>query len=378
MTEPDRVSVAFVFDATSPRFNRRAFMKTMAFASAAGFALAACGSDDDDSPSGSGGNDAPEPKSLNFYNWTDYIAEDTIPGFEQQSGIKVTYDNYSSNDELLAKMQAGGSGYDIIVPTDSYLPRLKAGGLLEKLDLGKIPNVTNLDERFRNALYDPGNEYSIPWQWGTTGIGFDKRVAQGADDWNVFDLPEVRGKSAFLDEARDAFGMALIVLGRDPNSTDDGDLDDAREWLKDLKGKVKSITSDYQEPLGSGELVLAQAYSGDVFQLQPENKNLEYAIPKSGAFQWVDAMVIPKDAPHPNNAHAFMNYILDPKIGAALTNYVQYGSPNKAAEQFIDKEVLDNPLIYPPADVMAKLVFQKDLGDDELKYSDRWTEVKTS
>ena len=381
MSDPDRVSLAFVWDTKSPHFSRRTFMRTMAFASAAGFA-AACGSSS--TKTGGGSTTTPttakaEAKVLNFYNWTDYIADNTIPNFQKKTGINVTYHNYSSNDELFAKLTAGSTGYDIIVPTDATLVKMKHGNLLEPLDLSKIPNVANLDPRFRNAAYDPGNQYSIPWQWGTTGIGFDKTKVGGAvTDWDAFQLPAVKGKSSFLDEARDAFAMALFALKRDPNSIDDTDLDDAKSYLIDLKKKIKSITSDYQDPLKSGELLLAQAYSGDVFTLQADNKNVEYVIPTSGAFSWVDSMAIPKGAKHPGNAEEFMNYILEPKVGAALTNFVNYGSPNKAAEPFINKDILDNPLIYPPADVMAKLPFQKDIGEAETKYGDRWTQVKSA
>jgi spermidine/putrescine-binding protein len=379
MSEPDRVSLAFLWDAASPRFSRRAFVKTMGFAAAAGFA-AACGGS---SSSGKSGGTTPkkaEAKTLNFYNWTDYIADDTIPNFQKQTGIKVTYDNYSSNDELFAKMSAGSTGYDIIVPTDATLVKMKHANLVEPLDLSLIPNVVNLDPRFRNAAYDPGNKYSIPWQWGTTGIGFDKTKVGGAvTDWDAFNLAAVKGRSSYLDEARDAFAMALFALKKDPNTTNDSDLDDAKNYLIDLKKKVKSITSDYQDPLKSGELLLAQAYSGDVFTIQAGNKpNIEYVIPTSGAFSWVDNMAIPKGAPHPGNAEKFMNYILEPKVGAALTNFVNYGSPNKAAQPFILKSIVNNPLIYPPADVLAKLPFQKDIGEEELKYSDRWTTVKSA
>jgi spermidine/putrescine transport system substrate-binding protein len=372
MSEPDRVSLAFIWDTASPRFSRRTFVKTMAFASAAGF-MAACGGS-----SGGGGSKA-EPKVLNFYNWTDYIADSTIPNFQKQTGIKVTSDHYSSNDELFAKLSAGSTGYDVIVPTDAILVKMKHANLIQPLDLSKIPNVKNLDPRFRNAAYDPGNKYSIPWQWGTTGLGFDKtKVGGSVTDWDAFDLPNVKGKSSFLDEARDAFAMALFALKKDPNTVNTSDLDDAKKYLIDLKKKVKSITSDYQDPLKGGELLLAQAYSGDVFQAQATKPNIEYVIPTSGAFSWVDSMAIPKGAPHPGNAETFMNYILEPKVGAALTNFVSYGSPNKAAVPFIDKAILDNPLINPPAAVLAKLPFQKDIGEDELKYSDRWTQVKTA
>ncbi len=188
----------------------------------------------------------------------------------------------------------------------------------------------------------------------------------------------MRGKSSYLDEARDAFALALFVLHRDPSSTDDKDLDDAEQYLIDLKKKIKSITSDYQDPLKSGELILCQAYSGDVFTIQGDNSKVDYVIPASGANSWVDSMAIPKGAPHPGNALKFMNYILEPKVGAALTNAISYGSPNKAAEPYISKDILENPLIYPPADVLAKLPFAKDIGEDEIKYADRWTKVKTA
>jgi spermidine/putrescine transport system substrate-binding protein len=379
MSEPDRVSLAFIWDTDSPRFSRRTFVKTMAFASAAGF-MAACGSS---SSSGSGSttptSKKAEAKTLNFYNWTDYIADSTIPNFQKETGIKVTYDNYSSNDELFAKMSAGSTGYDIIVPTDATLVKMKHANLVEPLDLSLIPNVVNLDPRFRTAAYDPGNKYSIPWQWGTTGIGFDKtKVGGTVTDWDAFNLAAVKGQSSFLDEARDAFAMALFALKKDPNSIDDSDLDAARDYLIDLKKKVKSITSDYQDPLKSGELILAQAYSGDVFTIQVDKPNIEYIIPTSGAFSWVDSMAIPKGAKHPGNAEKFMNYILDAKVGAQLTNFVNYGSPNKAATPYIHKDILDNPLIYPSAAVLATLPFQKDIGEEEQKYADRWTTVKSA
>jgi len=386
MSEPDRVSLAFIWDTESPHFSRRTFMRTMAFAGAAGF-MAACGSSGSNGASSSSSGSSTsfrlpnktEAKVLNFYNWTDYIADDTIPNFQTETGIKVTYDNYNSNDELFAKMRTGNTGYDLIVPTDAFVVKMKHANLLQPLDLSLITNIDNLDPRFRHADYDPGNLYSIPWQWGTTGIGFDQtKVGGTVTDWDAFNLPAVNGKSSFLDEARDAFAMALFALGHDPNTLDSGQLDDAQNYLIDLKKKVKSITSDYQDPLKSGELLLAQAYSGDVFQIQTDNKNVQYVIPKSGAFSWVDNMAIPMGAPHPRNAELFMNYILEPKVGAALTNFVQYGSPNKAAEPYIDKSITGNPLIYPPADVLAKLPFQKDLGEDEIAYDDRWDKVKSA
>ena len=377
MSEPDRVSLAFIWDAASPRFSRRRFLRTMAFASAAAF-VAAC----DRNKGGSASPPdvrSPEAKVLNFYNWPAYIAPTTIPNFQKETGIEVTYDNYRSNDELVTKLSAGSTGYDIIVPTDATLVKLIHADLVEPLDHSLLTNIGNLDQRFRNAAYDPGNKYSIPWQWGTTGIGFDKtKVGGEVSDWDAFNLPAVKGKSSFLDEPRDAFAMALFALHLDPNTTDDDDLDQAKDYLIALKNKIKSITSDYRRPLGSGELLLCQAYSRDVLSAQATNPKLEYVIPKSGAFSWVDSMAIPKGAKHPGNAEKFMNYILEPKVGAALTNAVNFASPNRAAEPYMDKAILDNPLIYPPADVLSTLLFQKDIGEDEQKYQTRWTAIKSA
>jgi putrescine transport system substrate-binding protein len=168
------------------------------------------------------------------------------------------------------------------------------------------------------------------------------------------------------------------VLGKNPNSTNKADIDEAQKYLISLKKQVKQITSDYQDPLKSGGLIMAQAYSGDVFQIQADNAAVQYVIPKSGAFQWVDAMCIPKGAKHPKNAHKFMNYILEPKVGAALSNAVEYGTPNKAALPFVSKAVKDDPLKMPPADVLSKLVFQTPLGEKELVIADGWTKVKTA
>src|SRR6185436_14709579 len=205
MSDPERVSLAFIWDTDSPKFSRRTFMGTMAFAAAAGF-VAACGSSSDGGSASAPDVTSPEAKVLNFYNWTDYIADNTIPNFQKETGIKVTYDNYSSNDELFAKLSAGSTGYDLIIPTDATLVKMVHGNLVEPLDLSLITNIDNLDDRFRNADYDPGNKYSIPWQWGTTGIGFDKTKVDGeVTDWDAFNLPNVKGKTSILDEARDAF-----------------------------------------------------------------------------------------------------------------------------------------------------------------------------
>ena len=248
-------------------------------------------------------------------------------------------------------MSAGSTGYDIIVPTDATLVKMKHANLVEPLDLSLIPNVEEPRPALPHRRVRPGQPVLDP-----VAVGHDRhrlRQDEGrrrrSPTGTRSSCPAIKGKSSYLDEARDAFAMALFALKKDPEHRPTTPISTTRKnYLIDLKKTIKSITSDYQDPLKSGELLLAQAYSGDVFTIQADNKpNIEYVIPKSGAFSWVDSMAIPKGAPHPGNAEKFMNYILEPKVGAALTNFVNYGSPNKAAEPFINKDILEQSADLP-------------------------------
>jgi spermidine/putrescine transport system substrate-binding protein len=320
-------------------------------------------------------------KVLNFANWTDYIADDTIPGFTAQTGIAVTYDNYTSNDELAAKLAGGQAGYDLVVPSENLLRKLIAGGTLMPLDHDLLPNLPNVDSRFREADYDEGNRYAIPWAWGTTGLAYDKRVVTGpVTGFEVFGVRQVRGRASILDEARDGLAMGLLATGHDPNSLEPADLDQAVRYLLDLKHRrqIAQFTSETVEPMGSGQLPLAQCYSGDAAQAAQNNPDLVYLIPKEGGMTWVDTAVIPAQAPHALNAHSFLNFVLRPEVAAKLANTIRYGSPNAAARPMIDKALLDDPLVYPPPEVLAKLPFTKNLGSTaEARYADAWTKVKT-
>ncbi|MGI5505372.1 polyamine ABC transporter substrate-binding protein [Lentzea sp. CA-135723] len=370
--------IARLWDVDSPRVTRRTMLGSMAF-----FALAACAVGP--APTNTGGPSAgravnltDEPK-LNFYNWTDYIAPETLPGFTSISGIEVTYDNFSTNDEMEAKIASGQAGYDLVVPSDNFLRRFLRSGLLQPLDHDAIPNLRNLEQRFVEAEYDPGNRFSVPWAWGTTGLAYSKSQIGGeVTSFDAFDLPNAQGRSSILDEARDGMAIGLLKLGHDPNTTDPKQIDDAANFLLSLKKKLGQINSDVIEPLTSGQVRLAQSYSGDAFQAAGTNDDIGYAIPSEGGLSYVDLLVIPKDAPHAGNAHRFIDHILGAEAGAALSNAVRYGSANAAAKPLIDKELLDNPVVYPPDDQLAKLPFTKDLGGDaEALYADAWTKVKT-
>jgi spermidine/putrescine transport system substrate-binding protein len=374
----DKIRIARLWD-DSPRVTRRTMLGSMTF-----FALAACGVGE--APSNSGGSTSAakatnlknEPK-LNFYNWTDYIAKDTLPGFQTATGIQVTYDNFSTNDEMEAKIASGQAGYDLVVPSDNFLRRFLRSGLVQPLDHSLLPNLKNLEKRFVEADYDAGNKYSVPWAWGTTGLAYSKsQIGGDVTGFSAYDLPNAQGRSSILDEARDGMALGLLGLGHDPNTTDQKQIDDAANFLLSLKKKLGQITSDVIEPLTSGQVRLAQAYSGDAFQARAANEDIGYAIPAEGGLSYVDLLVIPKDAPHAENAHRFIDYILGAEAGAALSNAVRYGSPNAAAKPLIDKELLNDPLVYPSEEQLKKLPFTKDLGGDvEAKYADAWTKVKT-
>jgi spermidine/putrescine transport system substrate-binding protein len=310
-------------------------------------------------------------QTLNIYNWSDYIDDITIPRFQALANMRVNYDVYSSNEDLLAKMRAGPTQYDIIVPTNQFIPTYRRLGLLQPLRQDLIPNLVNLDKAFVETDYDPGNRYTIPWQWGTTGLGYNtKRVPGGkVDSWAALYEPDpaLGGRISLLREVTDLIGCTLIYLGKNPNSNKDADLREVVKTFKGLKGKLKQLrfSSDtYIDELAAGETWLAHGWSGDVFQAEGDNADIRYVIPKEGSLQWADVMCVPKDAPHPHNAARFMNYVLHPKVAARISRYVSYGTPVPLAKALLPSEQLDDPGIYPPSSV--KLSFLT-LTDERVK-----------
>ena len=366
------------------RVGRRGFLRVAALLGAAGAAGGITGGgagylagqanrEDDRQDRATAGAAGPRRReqTLNIYNWSDYIDETTIPRFQALANIRVNYDVYSSNEDLLAKMRAGPTTYDIIVPTNQFIPTYRRLGLLQPLRQDLIPNLVNLDKAFVETDYDPGNKYTIPWQWGTTGIGYNtKRVPGGTvDSWTALyqPNPSLGGRISILREVTDLIGCTLIYLGKDPNSTRDADLQQVVGTFKDLRRRVKHLkfSSDtYIDQLATGETWLAHGWSGDVFQAQGDNADISYVIPKEGSLQWADVMCVPQDAPHPENAARFMNYVLHPKTAARISNYVSYGTPVPLAKSLLPSEQLDDPGIYPPSSI--KLSFLT-LNEERIK-----------
>ncbi|MBW4547564.1 MAG: spermidine/putrescine ABC transporter substrate-binding protein [Symplocastrum torsivum CPER-KK1] len=317
---------------------------------------------------------------LNVYNWTTYIAEDAITEFEKKFGAKVKYDTFESNDALYAKLKPGNPGYDVVFPSDYMVTTMRAEGLLEELNLDNIPNIKNVDSKFMNPPYDPGNKYSLPYQWGTMGIGYNIKATKGEiNSWGQLFEPKFKGRVALQDEMRVTLGGILMYLGYDPNTTNQDELNKARDFLIKNKDAIASFAPDTgQALLDQGEVDLTLEYSGDIFQLMKENKDIRYAIPKEGTIVWTDTMAIPKGAPNKELAEKFINFILEPEIGSKISNFIQYGTPNKAAidKGLIEKKDFENSSIYPKQEVFSKLKYIQDIGEVTQFYDEAWTEVK--
>jgi len=310
---------------------------------------------------------ANESGQINIFNWSDYIDEQTIPDFEREFGIKVNYTTYEDNDEMIAAIKADPGQFDISVPTQDAMFRMRRQNLLESINRSWLSNIDNLDVEFRNPVWDPDNEHSIGWQWGTTGFAYNAALIDDprADGWQIlFDgAPDYDGRLTMLNEREEFIGAALKFLGFSLNTNELAEIEQVRPILLAQKPHVRAYIGAEVKPLLITEDVwLAHLWSGDTFQAQcPEeggNENLEYVIPKQGGEIWVDVMVIPKDAPNPASAHLWMNYILRPQVGAQLSNYVFYATPNAASLPMLDKELLENPAVFPDAQVRQRLEFK--------------------
>jgi putrescine transport system substrate-binding protein len=342
---------------------------------------------------------AQEEPVLNVYNWSDYIAEDTIANFEAQTGIKVNYDVYDTNEIVDAKLLAGSSGYDIVVPSGNFLERQIQAGLILELDKSKLTNLGNLDPAVMAtaAGQDPDNAHGVPYMINTIGYGYNvAKVTEvlGAeapvDSWDLIFKPENAEKLAscgisLLDSPSEVVGIALNYLGLDPNSEREEDLAKAEELLTSIKPFIRYFnSSQYIDDLGNGETCVALGYSGDIFiaadaaAAASAGVQVQYVIPKEGAATLFDFLAIPADAPHPENAHKFINYILEPQVVAAITNFVFYANPNLKATEFVNEEVKTNPGIYPPAETIANaFVLSAHSPDYEEVLTRTWTRIKT-
>ena len=339
-----------------------------------------------------------EEKVVNVYNWSDYIGENTIANFEKETGIKVRYDNYDSNETLEAKLLTGSSGYDVVVPSAPFLEKQIKAGVYRKLDKAQLTNMGNMDPDIaqRLQLHDPNNDHAVNYMWGTTGVGYNaakiKKLMPNApvDSWRmVFDPAVVKNfKSCgvtVLDSPSEMNDMVLAYLGKDPNSQNPDDLKLVEETLLKIRPYIKYIhSSQYIADLASGEICIAVGYNGDILQARSraeENKtgvDVQYSIPKEGTIIWFDSMAIPADAPHPNNAHTFINYMMRPEVIAEVSGATNYANGNLAATPMVVEGVRTDPGVYPSAEVKAKLFPNLSDTDEFTRLQTRvWTKFST-
>ncbi|WP_309083379.1 polyamine ABC transporter substrate-binding protein [Chelativorans sp.] len=339
-----------------------------------------------------------QERTVHVYNWSDYIDESILEEFTAETGIKVVYDVFDSNEIVETKLLAGGTGYDVVVPSGEFLGRQIQAGVFQKLDKSKLTNLGNMWDFVleRTAVYDPGNEYSVNYMWGTTGIGYNKAKVKEAlgtdtiDSWDAVFKPEVISKLAgcgvhMLDASSEIVHPALNYLGLDPNSGAPEDLEKVEALLLSVRPHIRKFhSSEYINALANGDICVAVGYSGDIFQARDraaeagQGVEIAYSIPKEGAQMWFDQMAIPVDAPHVEEAHEFINYMMRPQVIAKASNYVFYANGNKASQQFLDPEVLDDPAVYPDEATLSKLFTGLPYGAREQRLITRlWTKVVT-
>ena len=336
---------------------------------------------------------------LNLYNWSNYIGKDTISIFEKQTGIKVKYDVYVSDDELQGKLLAGSSGYDVVVPTSDFMAKQLQAGLYQKLDKSKLPNLANLDPALMKlvAAVDPGNQYGVPWAVGTNGLGYNANkikaiLGDGApvDSWSLLFDPQYVSKLktcgvSILDSASEVFPAALIYAHKDPNTNNPDDIRAAFEALKKIRPYITQFnSSSYVDDLANGDSCLAFGYSGDIgiaHERAVEAKRpyeVGFSNPKEGGLMWMDMMTIPKDAPHPEAALKWINYIEDPKTSAGITEGVFYATANVGAKQYLPPSVLSNPTVYPSPETLKTMSVVAPHPLNIMKLENRlWDELKT-
>jgi len=338
-----------------------------------------------------------QDKVVNVYNWSDYIDDSVLEEFTAETGIKVVYDVYDGNEIVEAKLLPGGSGYDIAVPTDSTMARLIKAGVLSKLDKSKLPNLPNMWPAImeRLAAYDPGNEYAVDYMWGTTGIGYNvakvkERLPDAPlDSWALLFDPANAAKLAdcgihVLDAPEDMLQSALAYLGLNPDSKDEASIGKAGDLIKAIRPHIQKFhSSEYINALANGDICLAVGYSGDIFQARDRaeeagnNVEVAYSIPKEGALMWFDSFVIPNDAPHAGEAHAFINFMMKPEVAAKNSNYVYYANGNLASQPLLNEDVKDDPSIYPDEETMARLFTSTTYEPATQRVINRlWTNIK--
>lgn len=316
------------------------------------------------------------------YNWGEYIDEDTIALFEEETGIEVIYEEFEQNEDMYPKIASGAISYDVVCPSDYMIQKMIESDLLQEINFDNIPNLKYIDSIYLESAkeFDPANKYSVPYTWGTVGILYNtSMVDEPVDSWSIIFDEKYEGEILMIDSVRDAFAIALKYLGYDLNSTNDAELEEAKALLKEQYPLVQAYVVDQvRDKMISGEAALGVIYSGEAIYTSRENPDLEYIVPKEGSNVWIDAWVIPKNSKNKKNAEAFINFMCDPEIALMNFNYITYSTPNSGAWELIeDEEIKNSPIAFPSEEVLDRCTAFRYLGEDmESNYVQKWNEVK--
>lgn len=346
-----------------------------------GSVLTGCGTSATKSKEGSSEVvDQKEGDVLNVFNWSEYLPESVIKEFEDKYNIKVNYTTYSSNEEMLAKISAGGSQFDIAVASDYMVDAMRKQNLMEEINMNNIPNFKNIGDQFKKLSFDPENKYTVPYMWGTAVVAVNTKKIPG-DITSYSDLWDSKFKNSIvvLDDERALIGIALKKLGYSMNETDPDKLEQAKKELIKFKDNIKAFDSDSPKTaLINGEAAAGYVWGAEAALAEKENKDIKTFFPKEGMYIWQDNFIIPKGAPDKKNAELFINFILDPKVSAEISKEFPYANPNVEAHKYIDKETLQDTTVYPTEEQLKNGEHLKDLGDTITLYDKIWTEVKSN
>lgn len=338
--------------------------------------LLACNRDPDSDGRGPGSSSS--RPTLHYFTWSDYVGPEILAEFERREQVRVVVDVFSSNEELLAKLQSGATGYDVAVPSDFMVAIAMQLGLLEELNHSAIPNADHLNPHLDGLSFDPARRYSVPYLWGTVGIGYDSAVIQTPpDSWGILWDPQYKGRISMLNDQREVFGATLRLMGHSLNSTDRSVIEAAKMRLMEQKPLVKTYTSDhYDQLLATGEVVLAHGWGGPIARAMRERPSIRYVVPKEGGTIWADCLVVLKTARHKDLAMRFINFLLDPQIAARTSERLLFAAAPAGTRALVPPSLRQNPAVYPPDEVVRRLEWLKDIGDAVRAYDRAWTELK--
>lgn len=319
-------------------------------------------------------------RTLHYFTWSDYVGPELIEAFERTHGVNVIVDTFSSNEELLAKLQSGATGYDVIVPSDFMAAIMVKQGLLAELDAALLPNARLLEERLQRLPFDPEQRFAVPYLWGTVGIGYDSaRVSEPPDSWEALWDSRYRGKISMLNDQREVLGAALRSIGASLNSRDPAEIARAKQKLIAQKPLVKTYSSDhYDQLLATGEVILAHGWGGPMARAMTHRPSIRYVVPKEGATIWADCLAVLKSSRNQRLAMQFINYLLDRDVGVRTTTRLLFAHANRDAKALVPPEIRDNPAVYAPVEVLDRLEWAVDVGPSIRLYDRAWTELKLS